>query len=120
MPSSSAPLAVKPSERRRSPRWLDVVPLVIRGESVERKIFWEDSSTISISAHGALLILAAKVGVGQRLVLMNPRNWDERDVRVTRIGSFDGIRTQVGVEFEQTAAPEFWQRGSPPRKSFGP
>ena len=43
------------------------MPLVIRGESAEMKTFWEDTLTISISAHGALLILAAKVAPGQKL-----------------------------------------------------
>jgi hypothetical protein len=54
-----------------------------------------------------LIILAAKVGVGQKLVLMNPANWQEEDVRVARLGSFDGTRTQVAVEFTQ-AIPDFW------------
>jgi hypothetical protein len=74
----------------------------------------EDTFTMSISAHGALVVLAAKVGVGQALVLMNPQNWDERDVRVARIGSSDGKLTQVGIEFVEPA-PEFWPVGTPPR-----
>jgi hypothetical protein len=109
-------LVEKPADRRRSQRSLQFVPLVVRGESVGDRIFWEDTLTTNISAHGALVILAAKVGVGQKLVLMNPKSWQEQNVCVTRLGTFDGKRTQVAVEFAQ-AAPDFWPDGAPPPES---
>jgi hypothetical protein len=114
----SALLTVDPSERRRSQRLHHIMPLVIRGDSVENQTFWEDTFTLSISAHGALIILAAKVTLGQRLLLMNPQNWDEREVRVARVASFDGKVAQVGIEFKQPAS-EFWPAGAVPRKAFG-
>ena len=107
MGSQSALLVENPADRRRSQRLLQFVPLVIRGGSAGTKTFWEDTFTVDVSAHGALLVLAAKVGVGQKLVLMNPANWQEEDVRVTRLGTFDGTRTQVAVEFAH-AVPSFW------------
>jgi hypothetical protein len=107
MHDQTALLSVNDSDRRRSQRLLQFVPLVVRGQLAGSKTFWEDTFTADISAHGALLILAAKVGVGQKLVLMNPQNWQEEDVRVARLGSFDGTRTQVGIEFMQPA-PDFW------------
>jgi len=118
MQSQTALLVVNPVDRRRSPRLLHSVPLVIRGESAGKKTFWEDTFTANISAHGAMVILAAKVGVGQKLVLMNPANWQEEDVRVARLGTFDGTRTQVGVEFFQ-AAPDFWPAGATHNRSIG-
>jgi hypothetical protein len=113
MPSQIALTIENPADRRRSARLLQFVPLVVRGASAGKKTFWEDTFTVDISAHGAFLILAAKVGVGQKLILMNPANWQEEDVRVARLGSFDGTRTQVGVEFAQ-AAPCFWPAGATP------
>ena len=113
MQSQTELLVENPTDRRRSQRVLQFVPLVVRGESVGNRIFWEDTLTTNISAHGALVILAAKVGVGQKLVLMNPKSWQEESVRVTRLGTFDGKRTQVAVEFAQ-AAPDFWPDGAPP------
>ena len=112
MQSQAALIVENPADRRRSQRSLQFVPLVVRGESVGNRIFWEDTLTTNISAHGALVILAAKVGVGQKLVLMNPKSWQEESVRVTRLGTFDGKRTQVAVEFAQ-AAPDFWPEGAP-------
>ena len=112
MHSQAAILVELPADRRRSQRLLQFVPLVVRGESIGNKIFWEDTLTTNISAHGALVILSAKVGVGQKLVLMNPKTWQEESVRVIRLGTFDGKRTQVAVEFAH-AAPDFWPDGAP-------
>jgi hypothetical protein len=109
---------VDPSERRRSQRFNHVMLLVIRGAFAENRTFSEETSTISVSAHGALVSLATEVALGQTLMLMNPESWDERHVRVARIGSSGGDMTKVGIEFEQPA-PEFWPVGAPPRKAPG-
>jgi hypothetical protein len=117
--TQSALLPVGHSERRRSQRLHHIMPLVIRGDSAEGKRFWEDTFTLSISAHGALVVLAAEVTLGQSLLLMNPQNWDERKVRVARVArvtSFDGRVAQVGIEFEQPGF-KFWPVGAPPRKA---
>lgn len=113
MGSQTALLVEDPADRRRSQRLLKFVPLVVRGASAGNKTFWEDTFTVNISTHGALVVLAAKVGVGQKLVLMNPENWQEEDVRVARLGTFDGTRTQVGIEFMQ-AVPDFWPASATP------
>ena len=107
MLSQAAVRALSSSERRRSQRLFQVVPLVIRGELDNKKVFWEDTFTSNVSAHGALMILSVRVVLGQRLVLMNPQTWQEEDARVTRLGTSDGTRTQVGVEFDR-AVPDFW------------
>jgi hypothetical protein len=119
MSTQSVLLTAEPSERRRSQRLSHIMPLLIRGDSAEGKTFWEDTFTLSISAHGALVVLAAEVTLGQSLLLMNPQNWDERRVRVarvSRVASFDGRVAQVGIEFEQPGFT-FWPVGAPPWKA---
>jgi len=116
MRSQAAVLALSSSERRRSQRYLQVVPLVIRGELEGKKVFWEDSFTSNVSAHGALIVLASRVRIGQKLVLMNPRTWQEEDAQVSRLGTSDGARTQVGVEFNR-AVPDFWPADASAAKS---
>ena len=99
--------------KRRSERVLLDVPLFIRGESEDRQAFREETFTLTVSAHGALVILATRVVLGQRVVLMNPKNWDEREGTVAYLGpSFTGL-AKVAIEFTKPA-PEFWSISSPP------
>jgi DNA-binding response OmpR family regulator len=73
------------SERRLSPRFLLRVPIVLRGESVDKKSFSEETATVDVSAHGAVVYLATKVELGQTLTLVDPQNWQEMGVRITAL-----------------------------------
>jgi hypothetical protein len=116
MASQATARALDHAERRRSPRLPVNVTLIVCGQSVDSQQFQEQTSTLCINAHGALVSLAAHVSLGQRLVLMNPQTWNERSGRVTRFGSADGGRTLVGIEFSEPS-PEFWPLGVPPKKA---
>lgn len=98
---------------RRSERVLLDVPVVIRGDSADHHEFREETFTVTVSAHGALLMLETKVALGQSIVIMNPQNWDEREGKVAYIGPDRAGLAQVAVEFQQPA-PEFWSLESPP------
>lgn len=98
-------------ERRRSPRFLMDVALIVRGESVLREPFQEETFTISVSAHGALVVLARKVAVGQWISLENLKTHVEIEGRVARFGPPYGGLAQVGIEFARPA-PEFWSNQS--------
>jgi hypothetical protein len=117
MSTQRAVLTVDPSERRRSRRFHHIMPLFVRGDEVGHTTFWEDTFTLSISAHGVLVLLAADVAVGQTLLLVNPENWMQKEGRVARlahVGFFDGRVAQVGIEFAEPAL-EFWPDDAPPR-----
>jgi hypothetical protein len=94
-------------ERRRSPRRLLDVALVVRGESVEKQPFQEETFTISVNAHGALVLLSAKVALGQTVTILKAGTQQEQEGRVARLGAQYGGLAQVAVEFAQPA-PEFW------------
>jgi hypothetical protein len=98
--------------QRRSDRVLLDVPLVVRGQSGSRA-FEEETFTVTISAHGALLMLQENVSLGQKLLVVNPKNWDEREARVAYKGAVHAGLAQVAVEFVRPA-PEFWQMETPP------
>jgi hypothetical protein len=101
------------TRQRRSERIILDVPLVIRGEAADKKIFQEETFTLIVNAHGAQLMLETKVALGQRLVVVNPKNWDECEGKVAFVGpSFAGL-ARVGIEFTRPA-PEFWSIDSPP------
>jgi hypothetical protein len=95
------------AERRRSPRRILDVALIVRGQTAEQQPFQEETFTISVSAHGALVLLATKVTLGQTIILMKPESRQEQEGRVSRLGSLYGGLAQVAVEFSQPA-PEFW------------
>ncbi len=104
--------------QRRSERVLMDVPVVIRGESAERRTFREETFTVTISAHGALVMLEASVSLGQKLLVVNSKNHEEREGRVAFKGPAHAGLAQVGVEFTHPA-PEFWQLDAPPRSWNG-
>jgi hypothetical protein len=93
--------------QRRSARVLMDVPVVIRGESADQRAFREETFTVTVSAHGALLMLASDVVLGQKIVVINPLNRDEREGRIAYRGPLHAGLSQVAVEFTQPT-PEFW------------
>jgi len=94
-------------KNRRSQRILLDVPLIVRGESEQQRSFQEKTFTLAVSAHGALVLLASPVEVGQRVVVMDPKSWNEREGKVAYRGRPHAGLAQVGIEFAQPA-PEFW------------
>jgi hypothetical protein len=96
-----------PAERRRSPRRLLDVPLIVTGETADKHPFSEETFTISVSAHGALMMLAAPVAIGQTIILIKPASMEGMEARVLRLGAPHGGLSQVAVEFLQPI-PEFW------------
>jgi diguanylate cyclase (GGDEF)-like protein len=99
-------------ERRRSKRFLLDVSVVVRGESVDGQTFQEETFTISVSAHGALLMLGPKVALGQTLLVRNQLTNIEKPARVAHCAVPYGGIARVGVEFPEPAA-EFWSSDVP-------
>jgi hypothetical protein len=95
------------ADRRRSQRLFLDVSLIVRGESVERKVFLEPTFATSVSAHGALVVMSTKVMLGQTLFLRNPGTQKEMECRVARFGPLYGNQAQVGVDFMQPTL-SFW------------
>jgi hypothetical protein len=100
-------------EHRRSERVLVDVAVAIRGESEDHKPFQEETFTVTVSAHGALVMLGTKVALGQKVTLLNPTTYDEREGRVSFMGRQHAGLAQVAIEFLKPA-PEFWPISSPP------
>lgn len=100
------------AERRRSERRPLALPMSVRGVSLDSKSFQEETFTLSVSAHGALLALATTVTLGQTLFLRNPQTQDEAGAWVTRFGVPRGGLAQVGIEFVRPDA-DFWAKLQP-------
>jgi hypothetical protein len=60
-----------------------------------------------------VLFLENHVELGQKVVLMNPKTWEEREATIAFVGPpYAGLST-VGVQFARPA-PDFWAISSPP------
>ena len=100
-------IRVAQAGQRRSARVLMDVPVVVCGESGDRQPFREETFTVTVSAHGALLMLGAKVTLGQTVRVINPFNRDERECKVAYRGPLHAGLSQVAIEFSRPS-PEFW------------
>ena len=100
--------------RRRSQRVLMKVPVRVTGQAGAGLLFEEDTHTLSISPHGALIVVAAPVYRGQRFTLSNVQTKAALECVVVHVDRFPGEQTQVGVEF-MLANPTFWRVAFPPK-----
>src|SRR5713226_5552737 len=94
--------------RRRSQRVLLTLPVLVQGQAADGSPHTEDSRTLVVNAHGALIALAMRVDYGQKLLLRNLKSKEEQRCTVVYLGTAEGAQVHVGVEFIQPA-PRFWQ-----------
>jgi hypothetical protein len=73
----------------------------------------EQTHTITVNAHGGLILLATPVSVNQFVVLENPKLGQEILCRITTLGPNFMGKAQVAIEFIKPA-PGFWGLESPP------
>jgi hypothetical protein len=90
------------------------LPVTVRAEDgFKDASFEEETRTLVVNLHGALIVLAAKVAKGQKLRLVNRVTHAEQLCRVANLGSKSGDKAQVGVEF-LNPSPDFWRISFPP------
>lgn len=99
--------------RRRSMRVMLSVPIHVSGKDRTNRDFDEDTRTLVVNAHGALISLAAAVIAGQQITVANEATKQSRDCRVVYLGSGASGRVQMGIEFSKPS-PTFWQIDFPP------
>jgi PilZ domain len=104
--------AAESSDRRRSHRVYISMPVLVRGKHAGQA-FEEETQTISVSAHGGLLRVAAKLVRGQSVSIVNAKTAEELPCTVTSLGQKENGKTEVGVEFTE-ASPLFWRIAFPP------
>jgi hypothetical protein len=102
------------ANRRRSQRVLMTIPVRVSGQNVLGSPFEEDTHTLAISAHGALILMLAQVYRGQRLTLSNVQTKAALECVVAHIARGHGEHAQAGVEFA-LPNPMFWHVAFPPK-----
>jgi hypothetical protein len=102
------------NNRRRSQRVLIKVPVRVSMQAGNAALSEEDTFTLAVSAHGALIGVNAPMYRGQRLTLKNPQTKDSLECVVAHIDRFPDEQVKVGVEF-LLPNPHFWHVAFPPK-----
>lgn len=79
----------------------------------DKKMAREQTHTVVVNAHGALIRLELKVRIGQTIILQNPETSEEQTCRVIHVRTFAEGKTEVAIEFLKPA-PKFWRVAFPP------
>jgi len=99
--------------RRRSQRVLMQVSVRLHGIDTQGKPFDEEADTLAINAHGALVLLQARVTSGSLLTLRNNTTREEQECSVVFLGPVRGNKAEIGLEFS-ARRPQFWRVAFPP------
>ena len=99
--------------RRRSQRVLMQVPVRIRGKSAQGAEFDEHTETLAINAHGALILLNARLTSGAVVHMKHNKTEEEQECQVAFLGPVRGGKAEIGLEFT-APRPTFWRVAFPP------
>ena len=111
--SQVTPTNTHTGARRRSQRVLMQVGVRVRGKDAQGKDFEEMSETLAINAHGALVLLNARVISGGVIHMKHNMTGEEQECQVAFLGPVRGGKAEIGVEFV-TPSPNFWRVAFPP------
>ncbi len=99
--------------RRRSQRVLMQVPVRLRGKNAQAADFEEFTETLAINAHGALILLTARLTSGAVVHMRHNKTEEEQECHVAFLGPVRGGRAEIGLEFT-APRPTFWRVAFPP------
>lgn len=100
-------------DNRRSQRILLRIQIQVSAQFEDGLPIKEDTTTLEVNAHGALIALAMKVRPGQKLVVRNWGTAKEQEFRVVHVRESLGSKNEVGIAFPY-AMPRFWNVDFPP------
>jgi hypothetical protein len=99
--------------RRRSMRVLLSVPIMVSGKNAKGQSFSEETRTLVVNAHGALIALMEEVVAGEQIDVANRATSKSLACRIVYLGNRQGDKTQMGIEFVAPSS-SFWQIDFPP------
>ena len=102
-----------PAVRRRSQRVLMQVAVRVRGKDSQSNAFEEETETLAINAHGALILVNARVTSGSKVMMQHKRTQEEQECHVVFLGPVRGGKAEIGLEFSEPR-PTFWRVAFPP------
>jgi hypothetical protein len=98
---------------RRSQRVMLKVSVVVLAHGADNKRVSEETRTVTVNAHGAMILLGMKVSIGQILMLRHSGTGEEVSCRVVYLSPHQAEKREVGVDFMKPS-PGFWRISFPP------
>ncbi len=102
-----------PGNRRRSQRVLLQVRVRIGAVGSLGKNLYESTETLTVNAHGALILLEARLIIGDKVQLQHNLTQEEQECVVMFVGPTRGIKQEIGLEFT-SPRQGFWRVAFPP------
>jgi hypothetical protein len=99
--------------RRRSKRLPLRVPVAVYGRNRRMGAFREETVTDLVNAHGGLVALTTRVGLGETFLVVNKATQEEQQCRVVYVEPLEGPKKKVGFAL-LLSAPNFWRIDFPP------
>jgi hypothetical protein len=111
--SNTTKTSARSSNTRRSQRVIIDFPVTLFAQGSDGKIFAETTSTQTVSAHGALVIVEKDVNPQSPAILGNPKTQMEAQCRVIHRKEIAKDKYEIGLEFTKPI-PKFWGINFPP------
>lgn len=100
--------------RRRSMRVMLSITVLVRGKNADGTTsFDEETKTLVVNAHGALIHLRSEVKAEQKITMTHKGTQASENCRVVYVSQMQGGKAQVGIEFDKPS-PKFWGISFPP------
>ncbi len=110
---STANEGARPSNNRRSVRVTIEFCVTVFGQNSDGKIFAEKTKTVTVNAHGALVVLEAHIDPQKPALLVNTKTGTEVQCRIAHRKETEKSRFEIGLEFA-SPQPKFWGMNFPP------
>jgi len=99
--------------RRRDHRVLLSISILVTGTRDDGQRFSEESRTVVVNSHGAMILLGENVKAGQRLKVRHVLSGETRECTVIDLGAKRDNKREVGIELAESSS-QFWHVSFPP------
>ena len=89
------------------------VAVRIRGKDSQGNAFEEETATLAINAHGALILLQTRLTSGSKVMMLHNATREEEECHVAFLGPVRSGKAEIGLEFS-APSPTFWRVTFPP------
>jgi hypothetical protein len=100
------------AQRRSQPVMLKVAVVVLT-QGADNRLISEVTRTVTVNAHGAMILLGMNVSIGQLLTLRHSGTGEEASCRVVYLSPHQAEKREVGIDFIKPS-PGFWRISFPP------